>query len=260
MFNTTLRFSSRLFMLAAALSAYQVQAATIPIINPSFEFVDNVSGCSSSNVLNATSFIDSATFYSGGCVGATPFGTVPGSSGWSVSGPDAGVLAPATSLYASSAIPNGQNVAFINTGSISQTLSSTLQVGTYSLSVFIGSRGDGFTLNNYTVELLAGSTVIASDSNSLIVPAGTFVNDTNSGLTVNILAGNPNLGANLGIVLMASEPGGGPPTYPTNQADFDQVALNFQSSVSTVPEPGSLLLLGTGLLGMVGAARRKWLG
>ena len=111
------------------------------------------------------------------------------------------------------------------------------------------------------VELLAGSTVIASDSNDLIVPANSFVRDTNPGLTVNILASNPNLGAHLEILFSASEPGGGPPALPTNQADFDQVALDFQPAQSTVPEPGTMFLCSAGAAAiLLRALHRRRLG
>jgi hypothetical protein len=261
-FNT-LNISSKLFIVAGALAACQIQAAPLAIINPSFEFVDST-GCSGNNKLTAGSgnFIDSGQQYVAGCVDATPFGNVAGSSGWSVSGPDAGALAPATLQYNPlSRIPDGTTVAFINTGSIFQVLSSTLQAGTYSLSVFIGSRNDGAPLGPYTVELLAGSTVIASDSNDLTVPVNSFVKDTNPGLTVNILPGDPNLGAHLEILFSASEPGGGPPALPTNQADFDQVTLDFQPAQSSVPEPGSMFLCSAGAAAiLLRALHRRRLG
>jgi hypothetical protein len=111
------------------------------------------------------------------------------------------------------------------------------------------------------VELLAGSTVIASDSNDLIVPANSFVRDTNPGLTVNILASNPNLGAHLEILFSGNEPGGGPPVLPTNQADFDQVALDFEAAQSIVPEPGSMFLCSAGIATiLLRALRRQRLG
>jgi len=240
--NTTLKISSQLLVVAGAFAASHIQATPITIINPSFEFVDSTA-CSGANKLPAGSgtFIDTTQSYVAGCIDANPFGTVAGSSGWSASGPDAGALAPSLTQYNPLSLPDGASVAFINTGAIFQVLSSTLQAGAYSLSVYIGSRKDA-SLGSYTVELLAGSTVIASDSNDLTVPANSFVKDTNSGLTVNILAGNPNLGAPLEIMLIASEPGGGPPNLPTNQADFDLVALDFRAAQSSVPEPGSMFL------------------
>jgi PEP-CTERM motif len=42
------------------------------------------------------------------------------------------------------------------------------------------------------------------------------------------------------------------------QVKFDSASISFSGSATTVLEPSSMLLLGTGIMGIVGA-RRRWL-
>jgi len=243
---------SAVLVLLGSIAAIPSMAQTVTIINPSFEFVDNVSGCSSGNVLDSLSFLG-PTFYSGGCVDSTPFGTVAGSSGWTVTGPDAGVL-NWSSLFVS--IPDGTNVAYINTGTIFQTLGTDAAVGTYTLSLDVGGRCD-HPINNYTVELLAGTNPIATDNGSLVsslTGAGQCAHFLTDTLIANVTSSTPGLGDPLEIMLSASEPGGPPPILPTAQANFDQVTLDGPSAI---PEPSTLTLFGSGLLAMAYLFRRK---
>lgn len=46
-------------------------------------------------------------------------------------------------------------------------------------------------------------------------------------------------------------------TFNVHQIKLDAEGLDFAGSVSTVPEPGSLMLLGTGLLGLAGELTRR---
>ena len=139
----------------------------------------------------------------------------------------------ATAAQYPGGVPDGVNVAYSNGGTIAQTLAATLALNmTYTLTVDVGQY-QGFT--SYLIELLAGSTVVASDNTTLHPSAGTFLLSTvvyNSG-AVNALAGQA-----LTIRLTGNSGG---------QPNFDSVALN---AVTTVPEPsaGTFGLIGLGLI------------
>lgn len=153
--------------------------------------------------------------------------------------------------YFNSPLPDGDIVAFSNGGVISQTLTgaSLLPNSTYVLSVFVGNRTDN-KITDYSLSLYAGSTLLGTFSGSNgAIATGTFEQEFltyTTGSTVD--AGD------LKIEL----------TSAGAQSDFDNVQLtvnptekwNIDSAVPT-PEPGTLLMLGSGILGIAGFAFRK---
>jgi hypothetical protein len=152
---------NRLFRLAAFLTwtSSRIWAADIPIVNAGFEQV----------VLPCAGGPGCATAVGVPMVGWTGTGnfwTFKPSTG-------AGAIFPG-------GVPEGVNVAALaGNGTITQTLTATLRTNTnYTLQFSIGSRADQ-AFAGYRVELLAGSTVLASDS-SLSPPTGTFVTGSES--------------------------------------------------------------------------------
>lgn len=113
-----------------------------------------------------------------------------------------GVLNPNLTVMYVDAVPHGSNVGVVflvdnggdhsqfnnSPAGIEQTLAATLQLNcTYVLKTHVGNLANGgtppapFQFNgfpNYRIELLAGSTVIASDNNSLAPGEGRFLIST----------------------------------------------------------------------------------
>ena len=148
-------------------------------------------------------------------------------------------FSPGFGYGASPTLPNGNQVAYSNGGTISQTLTATLQANTkYTLGVYVGRR-QNVAFAGYNIELLAGTTVLASN-NSITPAAGTFgyvTVDYTSGVSV-----TP--GQALGIRL----------TSNGVQTNFDNITLDAAS----IPEPSAILgLLGFGLLGIASKLRQK---
>lgn len=139
-------------------------------------------------------------------------------------------------------LPNGNQVAWSNGGTISQTLSATLQANTkYTLGAFVGRRfGENFP--GYNIQLLAGTTVLASSGSSVTPTAGTF-----APVTVSYTSGSSGslIGQALKISLTSSS---------GSQTNFDLITLD----ASPIPEPSAMLgLLGFGLLGIASKLRQK---
>ena len=170
--------------------------------------------------------------------------------GWTVvSGSPGAYNPPATTATPT----DGSNVLFLQAlhtgsqGSVSQTLAAVLTANTlYTLLVDVGSRADfNFSLG-YTVELLAGSTVLGTDS-SPVPPSGSFIQ---ASVQYTALAGDPLLGQVLGIRLSNVIPVASSTTTLMDNVRLDG-SLVQDSGPTPVPEPGTALLLISGM-----AARR----
>lgn len=166
-----------------------------------------------------------------------------------------GVFYPGAAQYPGG-IPEGNNVAFSKGPWISQTLTSTLQPNTlYTLAVDVGYRSDNSVAPfiGYTISLLAGNTVIATSSTTTPA-AGQWIT---SFASYTSLAADPLAGQPLQILLTVSNPNGG------HQVNFDNVRLDATEAssalppVTAVPEPGTLALLGTGLIGLARRLSRR---
>jgi hypothetical protein len=162
-------------------------------------------------------------------------GPIPG---WTLTGLG-GSFHPNGSFF-SLPLPDGSIVAYSNGGTISQTTSTSLTANTtYTLSVDVGRRFDA-GVNNFTLALYAGNTILQSLtlSNSLI-PLGGFVDESFSYTSGTVLPSG-----NLRIALTTAGP---------QQVNYDNVRL----TASPVPEPTSLALLAAGLGLVIFVLRRR---
>ena len=203
----------------------QVKAALITVANNSFE-TPIVTG--SPGFISSTGSVGGWTFTGGAQGFANP--TIGHNAGNSWYGPSPGI------------IPDGNQVAWSNGGTISQTLSGTLQTNTvYTLRAFVGNRL-GVNFPGYNIGLYAGGNLLAS--NSGVTPAdGTFAPVTvsyTSGISV-----TPGQALEIRLTTSAGF---------NAQANFDNITLD----VASIPEPSAILgLLGFGLLGIASKLRQK---
>lgn len=135
----------------------------------------------------------------------------------------------------------GQEVLFqrVNKGAGTYTIGGQIKTG--DLTMANGQIGVDFTggLDANSSNIVWTSTLAATgvwETKSLTGDAGA------NGVTIFLRTGNPNA---LGFTASGSG--------MTGQSFFDNVTMDF----APVPEPGSLLALGTGLIGLLGFIRRK---
>ncbi|MCB1863860.1 MAG: hypothetical protein KDG50_00390 [Chromatiales bacterium] len=228
----------------SALFAACAQAVAVPVVNPGFEA--EVHGPNTFTFTAPTGWADYNTA--------------------AVAGETVGTLNPATTTYFAPGQWGGSNVAiaYMDAGGtanvefgIRQTLGAVLAADTiYTLTVGVGNIASGtsdlgggpifFDLDGfpgYRVELLAGTTLLAADLNSLVIPEGEFrlsqIVFDSTGVNP-LLIGQPLV---IGLVNLNVPDPVDPVAH--REVDFDDVALD--ASPAALPAPATLALLIAGL-------------
>jgi PEP-CTERM motif len=205
---------------AAALSAMSTAALAGPISIANASFEDAVQ--STPGYLNPA--------------GITSWATTGTTGVWNPT-----LTPPSYATYWSTPLPDGKQIGFTTGGTIAQTLGTTYATGSlYTLTVAFGNRLDGpWIPTNVKMQLFsdtAGSVIATQDISVGTIDRGTFKDFT---LSYTALAADN--GKAIGIRF----------TSEGQQLDIDNVRLN------NVPEPGTLILLGSALAGIGMTRRRK---
>ena len=215
MFKPILLIRAAALVLPAA-----VHAAALVVTNPSFETPNIANGTFSGNSTTGPAGWGWSTYNTGPASANRFFGL------WDATG---------TPSYV--AIPHGQQVGVVFLddalnleAGLRQTLSDTLQLMTeYTLSVGVGNFSPPGMWNftgfpGYRVELLAGSTVLAMDNNTLTPGEGIFQTST---VTFATGASHPNAGQALSLRLVSLN-------GPGVEVNFDSVTLDAVAAGSDV--------------------------
>ena len=118
----------------------------------------------------------------------------------------------------------------------------------YTLTVALGDRKTGTPFPVTAIDLLVNGTLVASTSAS----AATIPDDTFTDFSTSFSTGtaDPLTGGGLKIRLRAESQ-----TFQVFVSDFDNVRLDQTAAPAPVPEPGTLVLLGCGLISLISGTR-----